>query len=86
MAFLGGYRLAKRTPLRVVLKPDGHSVIFRASYSSYVEYENGRLSIARRVVGKEVNQQKRLARELAAFLGLLAYADEGSGKLKKLTG
>ncbi|WP_397459042.1 hypothetical protein AB3464_04195 [Pseudomonas asplenii] len=86
VAFLAGYRLAKRTPLRVVLKPDGHPVIFRTSYSSYVEYENGRLLIARRVVGKEVSQQKQFACELAAFLGVLAYVDEGSGKLKKLAG
>ncbi|SDA85587.1 hypothetical protein SAMN03159443_03751 [Pseudomonas sp. NFACC15-1] len=84
VAFLGWYRLTKRTPLRIVLKPDGHAAVFRSSYSNYVEYENGRLLIARRVVGKKVNQQKQLACELAAFLGVIAYVDDGSGRLKRL--
>jgi hypothetical protein len=86
VAFLGRYQLTKRTPLRIVLKPDGHPAVFSKSYSIYVEYENGRLLIARRVGGKEVNQQKQLARELAAFLSLFAYVDDGSGRLKRLAG
>ncbi|ROM70986.1 hypothetical protein BK653_03630 [Pseudomonas brassicacearum] len=86
VVFLGRYRLTKRTPLRIVLKPDGHPAVFHTSYSHYVEYENGRLLIARRIVGKKVNQQKQLARELAAFLGIFAYVDDGSGGLKKLAG
>ncbi|WP_434695286.1 hypothetical protein J3P89_18910 [Pseudomonas sp. Z1-14] len=85
VAFLGRYQLTKRTPLRIVLKPDGH-LAFSKSYSIHVEYENGRLLIARRVVGKKVNQQKQLASELAEFLGLFAYVDDGSGRLKKLAG
>lgn len=86
VAFLGRYQLTKRTPLRIVLKPDGHPAVFRTSYCNYLEYENGRLLIARRVVGKKVSQQKQLARELAAFLGVFAYVDDGSGRLKRLAG
>lgn len=85
VVFLGGYRLTKGTPLRVVLKPNGPAAVFLTSYSNYVEYENGRLLIACRVVGKKINQQKQLACELAAFLSVFAYVDDGSGRLKRIS-
>lgn len=53
---------------------------------NYVEYENGRLLIACLCRRKKVYQRKQLARELAAFLGVFAYVDDGSGRLKRLTG
>lgn len=75
-ALLWRFRLAYRGPQKVLLE---HK--YKVWFRTYVVYDNGRLFA---VEHHDHREDEAFANELAAFLGVPAYKNDSSGKLRKL--
>ncbi|SFS09105.1 hypothetical protein SAMN05216570_2514 [Dyella sp. OK004] len=75
-ALLWRFRLAYRNPQKVLLEHN-----YKLWFRTYVVYDNGRLFVAEH---HDHREDEAFANELAAFLGVAAYKNDSSGKLRKL--